>query len=341
MRFPFLILLLLAPLTMAGCNATSELFDGIGSSKKSESPTPVVQENARLEPKRLTSKGGTRIVATVNGQPVTSSAIRRRAAFLKLRRAKGNHTKLATEELVNEAVQMQEARRRGRVVSDKAVDAAYARFAQRNKMPVKVLGQILDRSGVTRRGFKQYIKAQMTWQSMVGARMQAQEGGGSRPRGPLEHLHGGQGQSSRTTEYTVQQVVFVDPKSGPKPSASARMSQANAFRSQFAGCDTTIAKAAQLKNVTVIDRGRVQLHELPPRWSKEIKSTSAGKMTRPLKTEKGLELMAVCRTREVLSKNDQAGGDLFAEKAPATDDIAKAEKEYLDELKERATIIYR
>jgi len=250
----------------------------------------------------LPAMAASKIAVLVNNVPITTNDIKRRAAFFKLRRIKGNHTKLAREELIKEAMQMQEAKRIGVRTSKKDVDAAYIRFAQRNKMPVKVLGQILSRSGVTIRGFKQFINAQMTWQSAVGVRLRAEGRSSNTTKNPLDYLHGGKsGRAAQTTEYTIQQIVFVIPRDKQKALTKARMAEANNFRASFPGCSQSINYAKKLRNVAVLDKGRTQAHQLPTRWKDELVKTSTGKTTRPLKTEKGVELLAVCNTRQVRS----------------------------------------
>ncbi|MFD0915685.1 SurA N-terminal domain-containing protein [Pseudahrensia aquimaris] len=284
------------------------------------------------------AQAASKIVTLVNNVPITTNDVARRAAFFKLRRMKGNHRKLAKEELIEEALKMQEARRIRAVVSDRDVDAAFARFAKGNKMPERALRDILNRSGVTVRGFKQYIRAQMSWQRALGARMQAE----SRPTkeaGPLDHLHG-QGRdsgSNRTTEYTLQQIIFVVPRDQMAARQNARLREAQNFRTRFPGCEGSLSYAASLRDVTVRDRGRVQAHELPSEWLNAVKGVSPGKTTKPQKTARGVEMLAVCRTREVLSKAQSSGadGDLFS---GGDRQVSALEKKYLEELRKAAVI---
>ena len=285
------------------------------------------------------AQAASKIVTLVNNVPITSNDVTRRAAFFKLRRMKGNHRKLAKEELITEALQMQEARRLRAVVSDRQVDAAFARFAKGNKMPEKILRQILNRSGVTVRGFKQYIRAQMSWQQVLGARMQS-ESRKSDDTNPLDHLHGkgrNSGGSNRTTEYTLQQIIFVIPRDKLTARQNARMREAQNFRKRFPGCEGSISYAASLRDVAVRDRGRMQTHELPPEWRSAVKDVQPGRTTKPQKTARGVELLAVCRSREVLSKVQVAAGgeDLFSGDQRQ---ISALEKKYMDELRKTAVI---
>ena len=77
------------------------------------------------------STAHTNIKVTVNKVPITSLDISQRVAFLKLQRKKGNLDSIATEELIDEALKRAEMRRVGYQIPDKAVDEAFANFANR------------------------------------------------------------------------------------------------------------------------------------------------------------------------------------------------------------------
>jgi len=202
------------------------------------------------------AQAASKIAVIVNNIPITTNDISRRAAFFKLRRMKGNHRKMAREELITEALKMQEARRRRINIPQKEIDAAYLRFAKGNKIPAKVMSKILNKSGVTVRGFKQFIRANMTWQSLVAARFRSEAS--PQKKNPLDHLHGGKGgKTGNATEYTLQQIVFVVPKAKLKIQSQARIQEANNFRANYAGCQQAFAQAASLKNVSKIGRAHV------------------------------------------------------------------------------------
>ena len=121
-------------------------------------------------PTTVNGSAASKIAVLVNKEPITSNQIKRRAAFLKLRRVKGNRSQMAKDELVEEALKLQEARRVGVSIPEARIEDAYKSFAKRNRMPLSALNQIMARSGVTKRGFKDYLRAQMTWQAVVGRR---------------------------------------------------------------------------------------------------------------------------------------------------------------------------
>ena len=289
---------------------------------------------------RINKAGGTKIAVLVDKTAITTNDIKRRAAFVKLRRIKGNSSSVAKKELIEEAIKMKEARRIKAVVSDSDVDAAYVRFAKNNKMPVNILTKILNERGVTQRGFKQYIRAQMSWQRAVGARLRA-TGGRPTPKTPERRkyqtwLPDADNQGKQEDVYTLQQVVFIVPNSKRSTSLSRRTAEAKQFRTRVDGCTNAKTLATSLKDVTVRDLGRVREHELPPRWAKDIKGKNAGTITRVQQTEKGAEFLAICNSRTVQSTAPVGSEDLF--NGNVQKQASALEKTYLAELRERAVI---
>jgi len=322
--------------TIAACTSTESALQSNAAQNTATTQQPLATGIPEIA--RISERGGTKIAILVNNQPITSNDIKRRVAFVKLRRMKGNQRKIATDELVDEALKMQEARRIRVVATSKDVDAAYLRFAKSNKMPPAALTRILDQRGVTRRGFRDFIQAQMSWQRAVGARYQSDTAGSRRPqtRGQNWLPAVGSG-AAQENEYTIQQVVFIVPKAKRSSLLKTRRAQAKVFRNRMRGCSNARTLAAELKDVTVLDRGRLLESQLPALWKKELITTGTGKVTRVRDTERGLEMLAVCNTRSVIGRSAGKDGDLFSGKN-FQEAASELDKKYLAELKERAVI---
>lgn len=326
----------MATLAVSGCTGSGKS----SSTSALQEPFPT-QESVVGAPKVATiqKRGGTRIAVLVNETPITSNDIARRAKFVRLRRIKGNATTIATNELIDEAIKMKEARRINAVASNAEVNSAYAGFAKSNKLSQAQLGQVLNRSGTTVRGFKEYVRASLSWQRAVGGRMRAEAAGSggtaTRSKGPRFLSNAGT-QGAKEGEYTLQQVIFVVPAS-KRGQLSARRAQAKQFRTRMNGCTNARELAASLRDVSVRDRGRLLESQLPPQWAKEIKALSEGGVTRTKDTDKGVEVLALCRKREVQAATSSTSADLFGG-ANFAEKQSETEKKYLAELKERATI---
>jgi peptidyl-prolyl cis-trans isomerase SurA len=277
------------------------------------------------------------IIAVVNNTPITSGDVERRAAFLRLQRAKGNVRAMAREQMIDEALKRAEILRVKASVSSAEVDAAYARFASSNKMSTQQLGEILSRAGVGSDHFKQYIAIQMSWPRVVNARY----GAGKDSKTLVQRMQENGGKKPVTTEYFLKQVIFVVPEKRRNAILGKRKAEAEASRSKFPGCDQAKVFAATMRDVSIRDLGRVLAPEMPDEWKPLIEKTN-GQTTGTRVTERGVEYLAICKKREV---ND----DVAAEMVFRAEDLAKAKgdesdensKKYIAELRKRATITER
>lgn len=273
----------------------------------------------------------------VNNQAITSVDIARRVAFLRLQRAKGNPTETARKQLVEEALKMQEVRRLRADVPDAQVDASFDRFAKSNNMTPKQMTQILSQAGVTAQHFKNFIRVQMAWPRAV----QARYGSTGKMSGAdlvAKMLENG-GSKPSTTEYILQQVIFVVPSAKRSNSLlAARKREADQLRGRYSGCEGTRGVVASLHDVTVRELGRFLQPQLPPEWKPLIEKTKAGQATTARVTDRGIEFIGVCSAKSV--SDDVAAEMVFRTENSETNDSEDA-KNYLEDLRKRAVIANR
>jgi peptidyl-prolyl cis-trans isomerase SurA len=273
----------------------------------------------------------------VNNIAVTNYDIQRRAAFMKLQHRKGNLNKLAEDEMVEQALRTSEMKRLGIRITDQAVDDAYARFGSSNKLSLKQLDGIMEQAGVTKAHFKEYIRTQMGWNQVVGARYRAESGGVSQQDAVQRMLKQG-GAKPTATEYMLQQVIFVVP-AGERGNMGKRKREAEAMRARFAGCERTREFAKGLLDVTVRDIGRKLAPELPPEWADQIKATKAGGATGVRETERGVEFIGICSSREV--SDDRVAQMVFQSEGQTNQKGDELSKKYLDDVRAKARIVKR
>ncbi|MDJ1462249.1 SurA N-terminal domain-containing protein [Nitratireductor sp. GZWM139] len=286
--------------------------------------------------------GGTSAMATeiryvVNNLPVTSYDIDRRVAFLRLQREGGNLRQKATDQMIEQTLKLQEMQRRNINIPKEMVDQAYQRFASGNRMTTSQLNQVMAQSGVTAAHFKDFIRSQIGWSRVMQARNNS-SGGMSEQDVVAKMLQQG-GNKPSATEYMLQQVIFVVPSAERSKLLGKRQREAQALRGRFRGCDSTREFAKGLIDVTVRDLGRILEPELPGDWKDQIKKTSPGNATGVRTTERGVEFIGVCSTREV--SDDRVAQMMFQSEGSGGEDMEKASQEYLAELRKNARITKR
>lgn len=283
------------------------------------------------------------IKVVVNNNPITNIDIANRVAFLKLQRRSGNLNKIAQDELVEEMLKRVEMKTRGIVVSDQEIETAYAGFASRNKMSIAQLNQLINQAGITPKHFKTFIMVQMGWNRAIGARFRS-EGMMSEQDAVQRMLKDG-GKKPSTNEYTLQQVIFVVPAADRSAATMAkRRKEATALRNRFSSCENTRAQTKGMLDVTVRDLGKHLELQLPPEWSKQLKTTGVGRATAVQDTDKGVEFLAVCAKRNV--SDDRVAQLTFSMEGTGSnsDQEKKAQeisKKYIKELREKAKIVNR
>jgi peptidyl-prolyl cis-trans isomerase SurA len=296
---------------------------------------------ALVQPHASGAFAASEVKVVVNGTAITSGDVAKRQAFLRLQHQKAD-AKAAEEQLVDEALKRQEIARVRMSVSTQEVDASFVRFASGNKLSTDQMTQILDHAGVGVDHFKAFIAVQMSWPRLVNARY------GSSARMSNSDLVARMMQNNKqkpvTTEYILQQIIFVIPEAKKNAIAGKRKSEAEASRSQYPGCDQAKVFAATMRDVSVRDLGRMLAPEIPPEW-KPLVEQAKGNTTATRLTEKGVEYLGICSQREV--SDDQAAEMVFREEdldkakagknAPPENENAK---KYLDELHKKAQIVY-
>lgn len=275
----------------------------------------------------------------VNNTAITTYDIQRRAAFLRLQRKSGASEKMAADDLVEQALKAQELEKRKVVVSKAQIDAAFAKFAASNKMSAQQLSEVLDRAGVTAKHFKEFMRVQMGWGQLVSARYRAENKGAGAEQEAVQRMLEKGGAKPSATEYLLQQVIFVVP-AAEKGKLAQRRREAEALRQRFTSCETTRQFVKGLIDVTVRDLPRLLAPQLPADWADLIKSSQPGTATKVRETDKGVEFIGICSTREVsddrvaqLLLQDEGGGD-----NKKGDELSK---KYVDELRAKARIVQR
>lgn len=264
------------------------------------------------------------VKVTVNGTPITDVQIAQRVKLLALEG--GGGTKGATEQLINEVIQIDEAKRIGVNISDSQVDGAFLTVARNLKMSEENLKKVLSQQGVNMQTLRDRLKASLAWQAVVGQvvnqNVQVSET-------ELDAKAASKVTAANSYDYILKEVLFIG--------GGGRSGQANAYRAAFKGCDSAVQLSTKYTDVAVTDVGRRHATQLPEALAKELAGLNVGGITKPRVVENGVSMFAVC-SKETSDdttyladsiRQNQGNGALKTE----------ADK-YLAELKAKAQIVY-
>jgi peptidyl-prolyl cis-trans isomerase SurA len=262
---------------------------------------------------------------TVNDSQITDVQIQQRGKLLKL---EGKGAKAATEELINEALMLAEAKRLGIKVTEAQIDSAIQSIARNLKVSVDKLGTLLSSSGVNIDTLRDRMRATIAWNAVTSQAIQ--------PRVQisdlaLEQQAEGQLTAAMSYDYILKEVIFIG------GAANARTGQANQYRKSFQGCDSAVQLSLKYTDAAVIDVGRRHATQLPEAIAKELAGINIGGITKPRVTEQGVSMLAVCQ-KEVAKDTTFLKNDLMAEQGNAA--LGKEVDAYLKKLRTTARIYY-
>lgn len=266
------------------------------------------------------------VKATVNGVSITDVQVAQRLKLFKLEGKSGS--KAAVDELVNEQLMIQEAKKLGVTISDAQVEEAVLQVARNIKVSRDKLGQILVQNGVDINTLKDRLRANLAWnqviQQVVMQRVRLSDV-------DLDQRAEGKLTASNSYDYILKEVIFIGKGS------SGRTGQANQYRKSFQGCDNAVQLSLSYTDAAVIDLGRRHATQLPEAIAKELAGLNVGGITKPRVVEQGVSMLAVCAKNEAKDltfiKNQiqqEAGNDALK---------AEADK-YLKEVRGKAKIAY-
>jgi len=277
------------------------------------------------------------IPVLVNDKPITRFDIDQRIKLMRLGGGSASR-EAATKELIDEQIQLNEAERLSYRVPDEQVDGAYSSVAGGLKLTPAKLDQALRAEGIQPATLKRRLRGQITWRALVDRYLRRQAAQLSHSDIAAELLSDGSSESIILKEYFLKRIVFVVPKGSSESRYTQRRSEANAFRQRFKGCETVLEQARALKEVVVQDIGRRSDDQLSGRDGEAIKKTKEGKTTSPNRIQEGVELIAVCRIREIQST---AAAEAALSSKYALEQADDLGADYLKELREAAIIEYR
>ena len=264
-------------------------------------------------------------VITVNGQPITDVQVAQRLALFKIEGK--NKRSQALDELINEALQIQEATRLGFSVSEADIDNAVLDVARQIKVSATNLQKILTDNGVPLSTLRDRLKANIAWskvtQQVVSSRVQVSEA-------DIDAEAKKKLTAANSFDYILKEVLFIG------GNASARTAQANQYKKSFRGCDSAVELSLSFTDAAVRDIGRRHATQFPEALAQELSKLNVGGITKPRVVEGGVSMLAVC-AKETSEDTTYIANDIRNETGGKGME-AEANK-YLAELKAKAQIV--
>jgi peptidyl-prolyl cis-trans isomerase SurA len=281
------------------------------------------------------------VVLLVNGQPVTALDIQQRAKFMEMSNHKVPDRQDVIDSLVNEILELREAKRYTVDPTDNDVNDAFASVASNMGVDSQKLTQMLASGGASAGTLKLRLKAQMAWASLVRGRFKASlEVADSDVEAQLQlHKTATDAKEQQVGyEYVMRPILLVVPHGSPDTAYEARKRDADALRARFASCNDGIPFARALPETAVRDPVNKSSTDLQQELRDILDKTEIGHLTPPEQTAEGIQMFAVCSKKESKSDSPETKkmrDQLFEQKFGAR------AKRYLADLRRSAMIEYK
>jgi peptidyl-prolyl cis-trans isomerase SurA len=275
------------------------------------------------------------VVARVNGEPITAMDLQQRT---KLHLISGNKTanrKEMLDELIDEQLKLQIARRYRIDIADSEVDQVVANMALRMRASASQFAHALGTAGVSVNALKRKLRADLAWQNIVRGKFQASLQLRDKDIVAAVESRGKGGKDAVTYDYLLRPILLVVPRGAPVNTIEGRRREAEGLRTRFQNCDDGLRLARGLKDVAVREPIRRSSGDFTGKLREVIDSIQVGHLTPPDLTPSGIEVFAVCE-KNVGKGSSGAERDvreeLYGERFQAQG------KEYLQQLRRSAAI---
>lgn len=289
----------------------------------------------------LTAPTGARaqqVVAFVNGQPITTLDVEHRSKFIQLSTKKQPTRKEALDSIIDEILEIAEAKRFTIEISDSDVETNYKTVAKRMNIDGKKLTEILTTAGSSDGTLKLRLRAQAAWGALVRGRYKASLEIRDKDVEAQLQTRKSDEKNDVGYEYILRPVVFIVPRGSPDAAFETRKRDAETLRSRFANCTDGVTLARALNDVAVRDQVSKYSADLAQQLREILDRTAVGHLTPPETTSEGVQMFAICEKKETKSDTPEmreVREQMLQQK------LGAQSKRYLDNLRRAAMIEYK
>jgi peptidyl-prolyl cis-trans isomerase SurA len=299
--------------------------------------------------------GGQQVTVVVNGDPITSYDIEQRSRFLELSSHKQPPRQEVVDELINDKLKIQIAKRYKLDITDNDVNAAFANMGKRMRLSAEQLTQVLAQNKVDATTLKARIHAEIAWTQIVRGKfastlqvsdkdirdaMASQAGKDNKDSENKDVIQGSVEKKDDTAEtkgveFTMRPILFIVPRGTSGSGVEERKREAEGLRTRFQDCNTGLSLARSLRYVAVRDQIVKSSVDLVPALRQILDSTPVGHLTPPEVMDQGVQVFAICSKKEISGdtpEQRQVRERLFAQR------FDEQSKRYLAELRHTAMI---
>ncbi len=220
-------------------------------------------------------------------------------------------------------------------VTDSQVDARIAEMAGGRKASDFLAA--VEKEGIERTRFRARARTEIAWRQVLE---QSSPGVFQIRDADLVAILNAHGEKAETkaTQYTLQPIIFVVSRRATDATKTARLKEAEAFRTRIQGCDEAVAQARTIPETVIKQQLNKFSLDLGAQYRKLIDCTPDGKMTPAEVTSAGMAVVMVCSRKEVvadISSRREFRQELLSRR------VVEYEKDYLAKIRKQFVIEIR
>jgi peptidyl-prolyl cis-trans isomerase SurA len=212
--------------------------------------------------------------------------------------------KQAREELIEERVKVQEAKRLGVDVGEEEPKRIIKEIAARNKMTDEQFAQQVKSQGIDITTMRDKFHAQGCWREVVRRRFAAQI---AITQGEVDRLISANAVETGedAVELQVSKITLPLPRGVDQSLMVRRFADAEALRKHFAGCGGMGELARSAVDARFEDAKYIRPSSVPEPLRSLLLAAKDGDVVPPAATPAGIELFAVCGRRPIKADDKQ------------------------------------
>jgi len=261
-------------------------------------PFGLVMSLALVSSNPLMAQSNPGIAAIVNDEPISQFDISQRIKLNKLLGEKSESRKKILEELVEEQLQRQEAKRLRIPVTHEEIAKTIESMVKQRRSTTETFDNRLKKAGVNPSLMRDRVKALLAWQRILSRRF-----------GKLVDLdeqdidrafqRAQKNRPPAQSFYMLQQITLPFDGALDPSSVQGRQIEAQRIIDGFKGCGSTQKISSGIYNVQIRNVGPVPVKQLQSNLRKLLRKAGPGKLLPPNITRAGIELLAYCSNKSV------------------------------------------
>jgi peptidyl-prolyl cis-trans isomerase SurA len=245
--------------------------------------------------------------AIVNGEVITQTDIDQRLGLFAI--ASGGQIspedipalrQQILSNLIDEVLQIQDAKKSEITIRPSDIDRALARVAQQNKQSVEQLGTMLQASGSSINTMRRQIEGEIAWQRLIGEKIESDVTvGDDEVNSVIKRLEASKG----TDEYKVSEIFLpaTEVSRDQVAAAASRLVEQIKNGASFAGLARNYSQATTA--IVGGDLGWIRPERLPDPLPAALRQMQPGQVSDPIPVPGGFSIIAIEDARKVLTTN--------------------------------------